>query len=77
VVTLVERLTGIVLIGKLPNLSASALNQRVLRLIKRFQRQHGPSLKTFTADNGTEFHAYRRIERAANVQFYFATPSHS
>jgi len=50
VVTLVERLTGVVLIGKLPNLSAAALNRRVLLIIRRFERKHArssrPSLPT-------------------------------
>jgi IS30 family transposase len=62
VVTLVERKTGLVLIGKLPNLSARELNRRVLQMIRRFERQHGHSFKTVTADNGTEFHSYQKIE---------------
>ena len=33
-------------------------------------------MKTFTADNGTEFHEYSGIERATGVTFYFATPYH-
>lgn len=73
VVTLVERASGCVLIGKLPNLSVSALNRRVLALIGQ-----APHLfKTITADNGTEFHGYRQIECATGVTFYFATPYHS
>jgi transposase, IS30 family len=76
VVTLVERLTGLVLIGKLANLS-TALNQRVAQLIRRFERTHGRSFKTITADNGTEFHGYATIERKAGLEFYFATPYHS
>lgn len=77
IVTLVERLTGVVLIGKLPNLSAAALNARVLLLIRRFERTYGRSFKTVTADNGTEFHSYDQIERKAKLEFYFATPYHS
>jgi IS30 family transposase len=77
VVTLVERLTGLVLIGKLANLSTAALNQRVAQLIRRFERKHGFSFKTITADNGTEFHGYKTIERKAGLEFYFATPYHS
>ena len=34
-------------------------------------------LSTITADNGTEFHSYKRIEAATGVEFYFATPHHS
>ena len=77
VVTLVERVTGVVLIGKLPNLTASALNARVLKMIRQFERKHGPSFKTITSDNGTEFHSYEKIERRTNALFYFATPYHS
>jgi IS30 family transposase len=55
-VSLVERLTGVVLIGKVPNLSAAALNQRLLRMIRSFKQAHGLSFETITADNGTEFH---------------------
>lgn len=77
VVTLVERATGLVLIGKLPNLTAAALNDRVLKMIRRFEKQHGPSFMTITADNGTEFHSYHEIERATRALVYFATPYHS
>lgn len=77
VVTLVERLIGLVLIGKLPNLSAAALNKRVLQLIRRFERRYHRSFKTITADNGTEFHSYAAIERSTGAKFYFATPYHS
>ena len=73
VVTLVERLTGVTLIGKLRNNTTLLLNQRTRRLMRRY-----PSLfKTITADNGSEFHAYRVLERATGVVIYFATPYHS
>ena len=77
VVTLVERAAGVTLIGKLPNLTAAALNQRVLRMIKSFEKKHGRSFVTVTADNGTEFHSYAEIERRAKLEVYFATPYHS
>jgi IS30 family transposase len=77
VVSLVERLTGLVLIGKVPNLSATALNQRLLRMIRSFEQAHGLSFETITADNGTEFHSYEQIERRTGLSFYFATPYHS
>lgn len=77
VVTLVERATGITLIGKLPNLTAAALNKRLFRMMKRFEQTHGRSFTTLTADNGTEFHSYAWIERRAQLEVYFATPYHS
>ena len=73
VVTLVERKTGLVLIGKLPDRTAESLSRRVIRLI----RGHGGAFETVTADNGTEFHDYGRIEQSTGVTFYFARPYHS
>ena len=40
-------------------------------------RPLAPRVRTVTADNGTEFHDYRSIERATGVRFYFATPHHA
>ena len=34
-------------------------------------------MRTITADNGTEFHDYARIEQATGATFYFATPHHA
>lgn len=73
IVSLVERKTGLVLIGKLADRTTASLNRRVCRLIK----QHNGAFKTITADNGTEFHDYKRIEGRTAVTFYFATPHHS
>ena len=73
IVSLVERKTGLLLIGKLAERTAAALNRRAIHLITR----HGGPFKTITADNGTEFHAYQRIEERAGVTFYFARPYHS
>src|SRR5258706_415928 len=73
IVTLVERVTGCVLIGKLTAKTTAAVNQRILQLIEEL-----PHLfRTITVDNGTEFHGYEEIERATGVRFYFATPYHS
>ena len=73
IVTLVERATGCVLIGKLRDHTAAALNDRVLQII-----DGSPHLfKTITADNGTEFHSYRHIEQITGVSIYFATPYHA
>lgn len=73
IVTLVERATGYVLIGKLRSRSARALNRRTIALI----RSSGRRFETITADNGTEFHSYKKIEQATGVRFYFATPHHA
>ena len=73
VVSLVERVTGCVLVGKLRARSVAATNRRVIQLI----RSHRHLFKTITVDNGTEFHGYADIERATGATFYFATPYHS
>lgn len=73
IVSLVERKTGYVMIGKLRSRTAQQLNQRTIHLAKR----HADRFRTITADNGTEFHSYRAIERAIALQFYFATPHHA
>jgi IS30 family transposase len=73
ILTLVERATGCVLIAKLRDHTAEALNERLLHLIAG-----APHLfKTLTADNGTEFHGYRTIEQLTGVSVYFATPYHA
>lgn len=73
IVTLVERVSGLSLIGKLADRTVATLNKRVLRLIRR-----QPELfKTITVDNGTEFHGYRKIEKNTGVTVYFATPYRS
>ena len=73
IVTLHERKTGFVLIGKLKDRTTASLNKRTVSLINRFP----DVFKTITADNGTEFHQYRLIENETEVRFYFATPHHS
>jgi IS30 family transposase len=72
-VTVVDRKTGYLVIGKLRARTKEHTNQRTVRLIRR----HPHRFKTITADNGTEFHDYAAIERATGTAFYFATPHHS
>jgi IS30 family transposase len=73
VITLVERVTGYVLIGKLKDRTAETTTACAIRLI----RSHLGLFQTITADNGTEFHDYEKIEEATGVTIYFATPYHS
>jgi IS30 family transposase len=72
VATLVERKTGLVLIGKLADRTARGLSRRLTRLIRG-----AGHVETVTADNGTEFHDYQRVERLTGAAFYFARPYHS
>ena len=73
VLTLVERATGYLVMGKLARHCAA---DAVARCIELIERQRG-RVATITADNGTEFHGYKQIEAATGVEFYFATPHHS
>jgi transposase, IS30 family len=71
--TVVERVTGYLQLGKLERHCAADATARTIELIE--QQRH--CFKTITADNGTEFHGYKAIEEATGVPFYFATPHHS
>ena len=73
IVTIVERKSGYVMIGKLKDRTTRSLNQRCIQLLER----EAAKFKTITADNGTEFHQYPEIEAATGTRFYFATPHHS
>jgi IS30 family transposase len=69
IVTLVERATGYVMIGKLQNRTVAELNRVTVALIRAVPLP----VRTITADNGTEFHGYRTTD----ARFFFATPYHS
>jgi IS30 family transposase len=73
IVSLVERRSGYLQIGKLCARNVKQTVSRTIRLIRRLTGR----FKTITADNGTEFHGYKRIETATGVPFYFANPHHS
>ncbi len=73
ILTIVERKTGYVLIGKLRERTAEEANRATLQLLGR----HPGRCQTITSDNGTEFHRYAEMEAASGVKFYFATPHHS
>ena len=73
IVTLVGRKTGYVVIGKLARRTAANLTARLEALVRRQPR----TVRTITADNGTEFHSYKAFEARVPLKFYFATPHHS
>jgi len=73
ILTMVERKTGYLLIGKLKARTSDEAAKSTLKLINA----HQGKVKTITADNGTEFHGYAQIEERSAVKFYFATPHHS
>ena len=73
VLTLVERVSGYVIIKKLTartkEQAAAALKQAISEVKRK--------VHTITLDNGTEFHDYDKVEAQCAVKFYFATPYHS
>jgi len=71
--TIVDRMSGYLMIGKLEARSMLETNQRLTKLMLRC----GDKFKTITPDNGTEFHGYSEIEERHGVKFYFAHPYHS
>jgi IS30 family transposase len=71
--TVVERTTGFLQMGKLARHCAADASARTIELIGR----QPECFLSITADNGTEFHSYKQIEEATGVPFYFATPHHS
>lgn len=73
VVTLVERKSGYVEIGKIAAVTILETHRALVRLIKR----NPGACETVTADNGGEFHGYRALEKATGVTFYFAHPHHA
>ena len=64
VVTLVERVTGATLIGRLRCRKVVDVNRRVIELIEA----HPQLFITITVDNGPEFHGYKEIEAATGVK---------
>ncbi len=73
VLTLVERKTGLVRIGKLARATAELTAQRAYELLQVDKDR----VLTITADNGSEFHSYKDIEASLDITFYFATPHHA
>jgi len=73
VLTLVERKSGFVAVGKLQQRTGAQVNDRAHRLIRAQPRR----VRTITVDNGTEFHSYAALERVVPTRFYFATPHHA
>ena len=70
-VTLVERKSGYLLLGKVPNLRAATVRQAAAR---RYATTPAALRKTLTLDNGKEFAEHERLEVEAALKVYFAKP---
>ena len=71
--SLVERKTGYLVLGKLRARTTAEVTRCAIPLIQ--QQPH--AVHTITSDNGTEFHGYAALEAATQAAFYFATPHHA
>jgi IS30 family transposase len=71
--SLVERKTGYLVLGKLAARTTTEVNRRATPLI---QAQPHP-VHTITSDHATAFHGYATLEAATQARFYFATPHHA
>jgi transposase, IS30 family len=73
ILTLVERVTGFLVIKKLKARNMAEATRAMLQTIRQLEAR----FDTITLDNGTEFHDYETVEDRTGVEFYFATPYHS
>ena len=71
VVTLVERATGYLEVGKLARHNAAEATRRTSELIAR----HPGRVATVTADNGSEFHSYALVEAATGDALLLRDPA--
>ena len=71
--SLVERKTGYLLLGKLADHTAATFTARCLQLLGTGYHP----VRTITADKGSELAGHREIEREIRAAFYFATPYHA
>lgn len=73
VLTLVERVTGYLVMKKL----VARTKEQAANALRRALREIEREVRTITLDNGTEFHDYGKVEAEHAVKIYFATPYHS
>jgi IS30 family transposase len=71
--SLVERKTGYLVLGKLRARTTAEVNRCAIPLL---QQQPHP-VHTLTTDNGTEFHGYADLEARTTARVDFATPHHA
>ncbi len=72
--TLVERVTGLMLITKIQNTTAAETTQAVIQRLKRFPMR---LRQTITVDNGHENAGHEDIVKRIKTKIFFAHPYHS
>ena len=70
-VTLVERKSGYLLLGRVPNLQAATVRQAAA---ERYRSTPAVLRKTLTLDNGKEFAEHEQLAVEATLKVYFAKP---
>jgi IS30 family transposase len=71
--TINDRATGLLFMGKVPNKEAREIELKTISLLENWR----PLIHTITSDNGKEFANHRSIAKQLNLNFYFAKPYHS
>jgi IS30 family transposase len=69
ILTLVDRKSGYLLLGRLPKRSAERVAQQATRLLGSVPHQ-----ETLTLDNGKEFAKHEQIATQTGIEIYFARP---
>jgi IS30 family transposase len=72
--TLVERVSGLVLVTKIENGTAAVTRKAVIRRLQQFPKT---ARKTMTVDNGHEHAEHEQTAAALDLELYFAHPYHS
>jgi IS30 family transposase len=70
---LVERKSGLVRIAKLTGANAEETTRAAVRQLLGELRPE----RHLAADNGSEFHGFKEIERLLESKVYFANPHHA
>jgi len=73
ILTLNDRVTGMLIMGKVPTKEAFQIEQKAVELLKDWK----PMIHTITSDNGKEFANHANIAEQLDLDFYFAKPYHS
>jgi IS30 family transposase len=71
--TINDRLTGIVKIRKVESKEANTIEQATIEALQDWK----PFLHTITSDNGKEFANHTAIAKELKIDYYFAKPYHS
>ena len=71
--TINDRVTGVLKMAKLDNKEASTITQKAIELLADWK----PFLQTITTDNGKEFAYHKQIAESLNIDYFFARPYHS